>query len=218
MVYFCVHRCILADIEPFGVRMNNSRFLLAVSVAALLFGLSACDREPIEASSRDLGSFETIELRGAAQLNITVGQAPSLKIEGTEYAVKNLRTEVADNRLSIEAKKSGWAWFGDRDELKLTITTPKLTGIESNGAGNIEVEGLTGGEQTVRISGAHNMEAHGQLDKLTVELDGAGNVDYSAVKTQEAKVTVNGAGHVVVQPTQLLNATVNGVGAIHYKG
>jgi hypothetical protein len=157
-------------------------------------------------------------LRGAAELDILVGKSPSIKIEGTEYAVKNLHTEVHDNMLSIEAKKAGWAWFGDRDELKLTITTPKLTTLQSSGAGNIEVRGLDGGDQTVRIAGAHNVQARGKLDKLVVELDGAGNVDYGSVTTGEAIVTVNGAGHVVVRPTELLSATVNGVGAVHYKG
>jgi prolipoprotein diacylglyceryltransferase len=100
----------------------------------------------------------------------------------------------------------------------LTITTQKLTSLQSSGAGSIEITGLNGGDQTVRIAGAHNLEAHGQLDKLTVELDGAGNVDYGSVTSQEATIVVNGAGHVLVRPTQLLSATVNGIGAIHYKG
>jgi len=199
--------------------MNHSiRTLLAACSAAFALLLGGCDREPIEAASRDLGTFEAIDLRGAAEIDVVVGQSASLKIEGSQYAVKNLRTEVSGDTLSIEAKKSGWAWFGDRDELKFTITMPKLTTLLSSGAGSIHVSGLNGGEQLVRIAGAHSIEARGQLDKLTVELDGAGNVDYSKVTTQDAKVTVNGAGHVVVKPTQSLSATVNGVGAIHYVG
>ena len=179
---------------------------------------TACDREPLEATSRDLGTFEAISLRGAADVRITVGEAASIKIEGSTYAVKNLQTEVNQNTLSIESHKSGWAWFGDRDELRLTITMPKLTSFESSGAGNIQVTNLNGGDQNVRIAGAHNLVAHGKLDKLSIELDGAGNVDYGDVQTQEATITVNGAGHVVVKPSGRLVATVNGVGAINYLG
>jgi len=58
---------------------------------------------------------------------------------------------------------------------------------------------LNGGGTIGAHRRAHSIEARGQLDKLTVELDGAGNVDYSKVTTQDAKVTVNGAGHVVVK-------------------
>jgi hypothetical protein len=199
--------------------MNASiRSLALACVVASSFSLSACDREPLEAASRDLGTFEAIDLRGAADVSIVVGEPSSVKIEGTEYAVKNLHTEVSNDTLSIEAKKTGWAWFGDRDELHLTITMPKLKTLDSSGAGNIKVSNLNGGDQVVHIAGAHNIVGQGQLDKLTVELDGAGNVDYGNVVSQEATVTVNGAGHVVVKPTQLLSATVNGVGAIHYKG
>ncbi|HYM34496.1 MAG TPA: DUF2807 domain-containing protein [Steroidobacteraceae bacterium] len=194
----------------------SMRSLALVSFAAI--SLAACDREPLETASRDIGTFEAIDLRGAADIRITVGEPSSLKIEGATNAVQALRTEVADNKLTIEAKKNGWSWFGDRDELKLIITTPKLTALQSAGAGNINISGLNGGEQTLRIAGAHNVEARGTLDKLTVELDGAGNVDYGAVTAQEARITVNGAGHVLVKPTQLLIATVNGVGAIQYKG
>jgi len=194
------------------------RSLLALCGATLILGLAGCEREPLEESTREIGTFESIDLSGAAEINVVVGQPASLKVEGSQYAVKNLHTEVNDNTLSIEAKKTGWAWFGDRDELTLTITMPKLTTLQSSGAGNIHVSGLNGGEQLVRIAGAHNLQARGQLDKLTVELNGAGNVDYSKVTTQDVKVTVNGAGHVVVRPTQLLSATVNGVGAINYEG
>src|SRR5215471_9866834 len=131
-----------------GIRSSILNFSAVIVVGMVTLGLGGCERESLEAESRDLGSFEAVELRGAAELDILVGNSPSIKIEGTEYAVKNLRTEVHDNMLSIEAKKTGWAWFGDRDELKLTITTPKLTTLQSSGAGNIQVRGLDGGEQT----------------------------------------------------------------------
>jgi len=57
--------------------------------------LGGCDREPIEAASRDLGTFEAIDLRGAAEIDVVVGQSASLKIEAVSTAVKNLRTEVS---------------------------------------------------------------------------------------------------------------------------
>jgi hypothetical protein len=200
--------------------MNNSiRCLLASACAIVVLSSAGCERhESLEAESRDLGDYTAIDLRGAAEIKISVGQPSSLKIEGSDYAVKGLRTEVRDNTLYIEAKKTGWAWFGDGDELRLTISMQKLLSLSSSGAGSIKMSGLNGGDQIVRIAGAHNLEASGQLDKLTIELDGAGNVDYGKVTTQDANVTVNGAGHVLVRTTQFLSATMNGVGAIQYEG
>jgi hypothetical protein len=203
--------------------MNKSiHAMLVASSIAFVTTISGCDeherREQFESETRDLGSFSAVDLRGAAAIKIAVGQPEALKIEGSNYAVKGLRTEVRDNTLHIDAKKSGWAWFGDDEEVKLTISMPKLTSLRSNGAGNIDVTGLNGGDQEVRISGAHNLEASGQLDKLTLEMNGAGNVDYGKVSSQDATVTVNGAGQVLVRVSQTLSATMNGVGAIHYEG
>jgi hypothetical protein len=207
---------------------TSIRILFGACAAALALQLSACDRDEessrregggtTEIESRDLGKYSAIDMRGAGELNIEVGPAESLKIEGSEFALKRLRTEVRDNTLYINSKKAGWAWFGDEEDLKLTIAMPALTSLRSAGAGNIQLSGLNGGEQTVKISGAHNVEASGKLDKITIELDGAGNVDYGNVESQDAKVTVNGAGHILVRATQTLSATMNGVGAIHYEG
>ncbi len=201
------------------VHPSPRRSLIAIGCSMLLFTLSACEEhDALEAESRDLGQYSVIDLRGAADIKIAVGQSESLKIEGSDYAVKSLRTEVRDNTLFIEAKKTGWGWFRDSGELRLSITLPALESLRLSGASNIRVSGLHGGAQIVRAAGAHNIEATGQLDKLTVELDGAGNIDYGKVASQDAKVTVNGAGHVLVRVSQLLSATVNGVGAIQYEG
>jgi hypothetical protein len=214
--------------KPKGILSDNGagessvhlthRVSFIICVGAGIALAAGCNREPLEAESRDLGSFESVNLHGAASIHILVGESATLKIEGTEYAVKKLRTEVSDGTLTLHAQKSGWAWFGDRDELKLTIGMPKLTHLDSNGAGSIVISHLNGGDQTVRIAGAHNIVADGQLDSVRIELDGAGNVDYGKVTAKSAEVTVNGAGHVLVKSTERLKGTVNGVGAIQYRG
>jgi hypothetical protein len=49
-------------------------------------------------------------------------------------------------------------------------------------------------------------------------MSGAGKVDLAELVVADAKVTVDGVGSVVVYPTDELDATMNGVGAIHYIG
>ena len=212
--------------------MNHAtRSVFVVFAAVSAFGLAACDdhrerdvreSEPRETETRDLthdlGQFSSINLRGAAELKIAVGAPESVKVEGSERTVSRLRTEVRNNTLYIVSKRKGFSWLGDRDDLTLSITLPKLESFQSNGAGNIELTGLNGGEQVVRVAGAHNIEASGELDKLTIELEGAGNIDYGRVAAKNADVTVSGAGHVLVQVSDVLSATMNGVGAIHYEG
>jgi Putative auto-transporter adhesin, head GIN domain len=148
---------------------------------------------------------------------ITVGPATSLNLDADERTLKNVETRVKGDTLIIDVTKSH-GWFSDQGHLKIVVTTPTLKSLESNGAGDIEITGLNGGEQSLELAGAHNVKAEGRLDKLTVELAGAGNVDYHKVITGVARVTVNGAGNVEVNTTESLRAEVNGVGAVRYLG
>jgi hypothetical protein len=47
---------------------------------------------------------------------------------------------------------------------------------------------------------------------------GAGHGDFSRLVADQAKVTVEGVGSVIVHPKDTLDATMNGVGAILYTG
>jgi len=164
-----------------------------------------------------VANFDEIDLRGAAEVHVNIGPAATLQITGTTRALKAIDVDVAGETLDINVAK-GRRWFGDTGRLKIDITTPALKSFESNGAGDIEINGFAGGDHELRVSGAHNVEASGTLDQLKIELDGAGNVDFRKVIAAEAKVTVNGAGNVELHTTQALKAEVNGVGAIRYDG
>jgi len=178
---------------------------------------AASESKSYVAETRDIESFESIELRGAAELDINVGPAASVNLNGSERTLKQVETRVSGDKLIINVSKSR-GWFGDGGHLKVSITTPKLTKLESNGAGDIEIHGLNGGEQTLELAGAHNVKAYGHVDELKIELSGAGNVDYRNVVAAKARVKVNGAGNVEVHATESLRAEVNGVGAVRYSG
>jgi len=219
--------------------MNFSRPAAVLLASCIL--LSACERPDTESErisqhasereseresraesssitqSRAVEDFQSIEMRGAAELIVKVGPAASLNLDASDRTLKHVETRVSGNTLVIDLGKTR-GWFSEHGSLKVTVTTPALKSLESNGAGDIKITGLNGGDQELRLAGAHNVEAEGRLDKLTVVLSGAGNVDYHKVIAVDAKVTVNGAGNVEVQATQSLRAEVNGVGAVRYSG
>ena len=222
-------------------RSSTTVTLTAVTFVALAF--SACERpEPpserdlqVERDSRDSRSstgsrtaksinqsrevenFTAIELRGAGEINITVGAPASVALEGRERTLERVDTRVSGETLIIDVAKTR-GWFSDYGRLKIDIALPELKSLESNGAGEIKITGLSGGEQRVRLAGAHELKAEGTLDRLDVEVSGAGSVDYDKVVVADAKVRVNGAGSVEVHATESLDAEVNGVGAVQYSG
>jgi len=171
----------------------------------------------VETRNFPVSAFDNIELRGAAEVQINIGPEPSVQMTGTSKVLSGADVEVTGSRLEVDFAK-GRRWFGDTGRLKIVITTPTLKELESNGAGDMKLEGLAAGDLEMRLSGAHNVHASGTIEDLKLELEGAGNVDFRDVTVTKADVTVSGAGNVEVHVENELKAEVNGVGAIRYSG
>jgi hypothetical protein len=206
--------------------MNAERaagLLLVVASTALL---SACDdrgedrraRGPSRSETRDVGSFDSIEMRGAARLEITVGKPESLLLEGRASSIERVETDVRHNTLYIESKPRDWFMSNNRRRITVKITVPKLEQLEVEGGNDVRLTGFDGGETRIRASGAAHILAEGRLDELTVRMSGAGHGDFSRLVADETKVVVEGVGSVIVHPKDTLDATMNGVGAILYTG
>jgi hypothetical protein len=205
--------------------MNADRaagLLLIVASTALL---SACDdgddrraRGPSGSETREVGSFDSVDMRGAARLEITVGQPESLVLEGRSASIERVETSVRHNTLYIESKPRDWFMSNNRRRITVKITVPKLEQLEVEGGNDVRLSGFDGGETRIRASGAAHIQAEGRLDELTVRMSGAGHGDFSRLVADETKVVVEGVGSVIVHPKDTLDATMNGVGAILYTG
>lgn len=194
-------------------------------LAAMTLLLSGCDDHHREAADhtppvserRDVGSFDSIALEGAAKLEIRIGEPVSVTISGNEKSVARTETSVSGDTLHIKNKARDWT-MRSNSRLTVQITLPKLDSLELEGGNDVSVAGLHGGDTKIKAAGAANIIADGQLDELTVRLAGAGHADLSKLAVVDAKVTVDGVGSVIVNPRDSLDATMNGVGAIFYTG
>jgi hypothetical protein len=204
--------------------MNTLPMLGGLAAMALL--LSGCgehddhgnsDRGPVVNERRDVASFDSISLEGAAKLEIRIGEPLSVQISGSEKSVARTETSVSGDTLHIKNKARDWT-LRNHARLTVQITLPKLDALEVEGGNDVSVAGLHGGDTTIKAAGAANIKADGELDELTVRLAGAGHADLSKLAVVDAKVTVDGVGSVIVNPRDSLDATMNGVGAIFYTG
>lgn len=190
------------------------------AVALLLSGCGRHDEvDPGELVNerRDVASFDSIDLEGAAKVEIKIGEPLSVLVSGTEKAVQRLESHVSGDTLYLKNKPRDWV-IRNNSRLTVQITVPKLESLKLEGGNDVSVTGLHGGDTTIKASGAANIHADGELDELTVRLTGAGHADLSKLAVVDAKVTVDGVGSVVVNPRESLDATMNGVGAIFYTG
>jgi hypothetical protein len=205
--------------------MNIYPKLGALTVGALL--LTGCgdrsdhqwgDNGPIVSERREVDSFDSIDMEGAAKLEITIGEPVSVQVSGHEKAVSRMETEVRGNTLHIKGRARDWVIRDNNSRLTVQITLPKLESLELQGGNDVKLAGLRGGDTTIKAEGAANINGFGQLDELTVRLTGAGHADFSKLAVADATVTVDGVGSVIVNAHESLDATMNGVGAIFYTG
>ncbi len=191
----------------------------SLELTAMLALLSACTSGggPVTTQQREVGSFHAVEVRGAANLVVDVGPAPSLSATSDATTLGALRSKIEDGRLVVEHDRH-WSWFRGGPGLEVHLTTPSLDSLVMNGAGSVTINSVAGTALELLLDGAGNMRASGNIDRLTAHLNGAGNMDLSGLAAGEADVSVNGAGKLEVRATGSLTAVVNGVGNISYAG
>jgi len=193
-------------------------------MACATLALSACDyehvgpRRPMTTETRTVPSFDAVAFEGDARLEISVGETAEVIVRGQANVVQRTQTRVEANTLYIEVDRKNWNWSKDRQRLTLQIKVPQLRSLQLDGGNDVRLKGFRGGESSINVNGAARIRGSGQLDRLTVHLAGAGLADLSRLVTNAATVTVDGVGSVLVHPTESLDATMNGIGAIFYSG
>lgn len=199
-----------------SIHPRAALLLLAVT------GVAACgdfrDSGPVVSENREVGSFEAVDIKGAARLEITVGEPESVVLEGHEEVVERLETSVEGDTLHIRSKSRDWIIGRDDRGLTVRLSVPQLKSLRLEGGHDVHLRGFDGGASRIDAEGAVNMRGEGRLDELEIRMSGAGKANLAELVVADAKVTVDGVGSVVVYPTDELDATMNGVGAIHYIG
>jgi hypothetical protein len=191
----------------------------ATACTALLL-LAACSRAPAGAGiseRRGVDAFHSIDLHGAAEVDVEVGPASSVELVADADILKSITTGVRNGMLVIESRP-GWHWLGDSGGVRMHITLPVLNALAMNGAGNVTIHGIHGQAVSIALQGAGNLVATGKTAAMNARLNGAGNMDLSQLTAGDATLAVNGAGNLVANVTGSLQAEVNGVGSIIYAG
>lgn len=197
-------------------RWPSRRCAWLATAGLVLAGCGDAQRDgPPRTETRDVVGFHAIQLNGAADAQIRVGQPASLTITAPEDALRHVVAEVKDGVLVV--KQEG-VWVLRTGKVELQITLPSLREAVLNGAGNVSIEGAQAEPLRLALQGAGNLVASGDVPNLLAAINGAGNADLRNLRTRSATVSVNGAGTLIVHATEVLNASVNGVGTIRHVG
>jgi hypothetical protein len=212
--------------------------LSSVACGTTSFSVSTIrgDGDVVE-ESRDVGSFDEIQLSGIGNLYIEYGDEESLLIEAEDNLMRYIETDIIGRKLVIgfEENRS----IQPTEDIDFYLTVVDLDGIAISGLGSINLPEVETDRFEIDISGAGDVSIDAlYVERLEVELSGLGDVDidggevdfqdvrisgsgsYSArrLESSEADVHVSGLGSATVTVEDYLDARISGAGDINYYG
>jgi hypothetical protein len=181
-----------------------------------------------------LNSFDRIKLSGAYVVDIVQGEEASLTVKASERDHRETRAWVEDGMLYVKSRNKNLS----TKEIKLEISVKELKrlwvegGVNLATVGYLELDSLDllfqGGANVnfktkanivkVKAEGGVNIVLEGVANELIAITEGAGNIDADQLQVKIATCRVSGIGNATVYATEELNATIEGIGRIGYRG
>ncbi len=205
----------------------RSRYSLMAALVAMVLIITAGNaaawsfgKDTIEGSGKmetrqlDLKEFDAIEVGGAFDLEITLGDEQKIVMTIDDNLWDNLEAEVHGSTLEIGWDKN----CQPDDDCTVVIVVRELKGMEIHGAADVEIEGYRGDSFSFDVSGAAELEMDGEVDRLDINVSGAGDIDTRELMAKSVEISVSGAGEAKVYASESFEGRVSGVGNIHYWG
>lgn len=187
---------------------------------------------------RNVQDFNAIQLSYPGQVVIRQGTVESLNIQAEDNVVADIRTQVVNGILGIEAVRDGHLRVVPTKPVKITIVVKDLAELDFESAGEVRVENLKTdalkamldgagtlnfGDLQVKtlsctLDGAGSINASGTADSVDVRVDGFGSFSGADLHSQTGTIHVDGAGSATVWVDASLTAVINGLGSINYYG
>ncbi len=198
------------------------KLILLLALSGLF--LSACEKDSISGDGnvamekRSLSGFTKVFTSGSTLVHITKASHFSINVKGYENLLPYLETSVQNGTLKIEIDKDVRV---KNANYEVFITMPDLTGIRTEGSGDVDAIGDFSGNTGVelRISGSANISVEkGSTQTLNTRIEGSGNIEAFGLVATDAKTITSGSGDTQIGITNNLDVNISGSGSVYYKG
>ena len=164
--------------------------------------------------TRSVGAFDAVELAGSNNVVVHVGGDPKVVVHADDNLLDRVTTEVVAGALVVDDTGS----FATQSPMSVDVTVPSLQAITLSGSGNVVAADVHAQRFDVTLSGSGNIGAAGDVTALHVLVSGSGDIELTRLVARDAHAVVQSSGHIAVNATDSLDATVAGTGAITYVG
>ena len=236
---------------PQGKGLRKREIVFAVAMGGLAAGgaaltLSAFDDDPLafvaagpNQMTYAVAAFDEISTSGPQDVEISHGDAISVRSEGSPEALALLEAVVENGRLTIRPK-SGFNWFNWEalEPARFFVTMPRIDGIVLAGSGDIRVdriegdrfEGTVGGPGTIvigelevgqaafTVAGSGSLVAAGTARETRVTIAGSGEIQAGGLRSETASVSIGGSGDVALTVDGEARVSITGSGDVDISG
>ena len=144
-----------------------------------------------------------------AAVTFTQGPVAKITLTGPDALVGHV---VLDGeRLKLDRSVHG---ISVRNSLKIAITGPSLHEFNLDSALKLDIHALATDALTLAIDGAGSVTAQGSAHSVKVTIDGAGEADLNALTLTDARIEIDGIGHVAAGPTGDAHVQIDGAGKV----
>jgi hypothetical protein len=170
--------------------------------------------------TRDIASATGLRIENRHRVDmdveVKVGGAPSLVIEGDNNLVPLVHTEVRGETLRVWTEER----LDSRKPIHVRYTVQRLDNLESSGSVRTEVQGLAGGPLTVSHTGSGYLELRGRVEQLDLRHAGSGQLYADGLESKSAVVEMVGSGRVNIGSVRgnALRVTSSGSGSFYARG
>ena len=201
--------------------MDQKKSFLIFCFAVFLF---ACNKDKITGSGtvvsqkRDVIGFTGVVVNGSTKAFINIDTGFSVTVKGYENLLPYLESSVVNGVLQA-GFKNGVNVSNDNTEIYITL--PILNYVQTNGEGDMTVNGEVTGSDHLKasINGSANISiGKGNADEFEGEITGNGNILALGFQCKDAHVKILGDGNVEISVSDNLDATISGNGNVYYHG
>jgi len=181
-----------------------------------------------------IDDFSRLVVTHSFEVNVTVGDEPSLTLRVDDNLEASLNVGVTDDtlRIGLEPRTSV-----SNATLEADVTVTSLDAIEGSGAVNVHLGTLTGPtlelqlsgaseldgtvdfeSMTGKISGASNVSLSGRSGTLDIEASGASDLSLLDLEVDLLTVRLSGASSAEASVNDSIEASLSGASSLRYRG
>lgn len=194
---------------------------LLLLFVAFIFTINACDQDgvngegEIKSESRNVDTFNSINVSVPANIFITQGSTQSLRVETHENVIDIIETYVTDGTLRIYNDQN----IRNLKKLNIYITAADFQKLTLSGAASITSEGsLDLNDLNLSVSGASKVNISGNSNSLVINASGASSIRGFNMMAQKVDATISGAGNMKISSESELKVNLTGASSLEYKG